>query len=70
VLGPGEVTLPVSMNHLEGRDFHCSIEYDSLSLTRYETAVVIKNLVLTPPFHFGKTRPKVRKAKQWSSRGN
>lgn len=49
-------TVPVARNSLHGRIVRCSIQYDSLSLARYETTVTLKNLVLTPPFHFGKAK--------------
>ena len=48
---------PVSSEyHLQGRDVHCSIQYDNLRLARYETTVVVKILVLTPALHFGKAK--------------
>ena len=53
----GRATVPVARNSLQGRPFDCLIEYDSLSFTRYETKLVVENLVLTTPFHFGKAKP-------------
>lgn len=57
---PGSaVSVPIARGALQDPDrpFDCAIQYDSLSFTRYETKVVIKNLVLTPPFRFGKASP-------------
>ena len=52
---PGaKASVPIARNTLQDRPFDCIIQYDSLSFTRYETKLVIQNLVLTPPFRFGK----------------
>lgn len=51
-------SIPVARNSLQGRKYECSIQYDSLSFTRYETRVVVQNVVLTPPFRFGKAKIK------------
>lgn len=51
--------VPISRNTLRGRNFQCVIRYESLSQTRYETKLAIRDLVLTPPFHFDKI-PKVQ----------
>ncbi len=47
-------TLPVARNSLQGRVYDCVIRYESLSQTKYETRLVINNLVLMPPFRFAK----------------
>jgi hypothetical protein len=48
-------TVPISRNILVGRRYNCVIKYESLSQKRYETSVAIHNLVLTPPFTFGRS---------------
>ena len=59
---PGaKASVPVARNSLQGREFECSIQCDSLSLTRYETKLTVNNLVLTPPFRFGKVSPGKKK---------
>ena len=52
---PGvRANVPIPRGILHGHSYECSIQYDSLSHTRYETKLVVNNLVLTPPFRFGK----------------
>ena len=60
---PGaRVSIPVARNTLQGRQFVCSIQYDSLSFARYETKMTVHNLVLTPPFSFGKVSLRTTKS--------
>jgi len=47
-------SVAVSRGILQGHRYDCRILYGSLSQTRYETRLTVNNLVLTPPFHFGK----------------
>jgi hypothetical protein len=47
-------TIPVSRNSLQGCEYDCVIRYESLSQTKYETRLLIINLVMTPPFEFVK----------------
>jgi hypothetical protein len=54
-MGPGvRAAVPVPRGILRGQEYKCSLQYDSLSHTRYETRIVINDLVLTPPFRFDK----------------
>jgi hypothetical protein len=56
---PGaRASVPIAGNTLQDRQFECSIQYDSLSFTRYETKLTVHNLVLTPPFSFGRVKKK------------
>jgi hypothetical protein len=47
--------VPLSRNILRGRHYECLIKYESLSQTRYTSKLMIRDLVLTQPFHFEKT---------------
>jgi hypothetical protein len=47
-------SVPISRNILVNRNYDCVIQYESVSQTRYETKLTIRNLVLTPPFRFRK----------------
>jgi hypothetical protein len=47
-------TIPVARNSLQGSVYDCVVRYESLSQTKYETKLVINNLVLTPPFQFAR----------------
>ena|ERR1700723_874952 len=52
---PGvRASAPISRGAIRGHRYQCAVQYDSLSHTRYETTLVIHNLVLTPPFQFRK----------------
>lgn len=54
-IGPSvRAAIPVPRGILQGQEYECSLQYDSLSHTRYETKIVINDLVLTPPFRFDK----------------
>lgn len=57
----GRATAPIPRNSLQGRDADCLIRYESLSRTKYETKLTIKNLVLTPPFQFAKVEKEIPK---------
>ena len=47
-------SVPISRNTLVARHYDCVIQYESLSQTPYASKLTIRNLVLTPPFGFGK----------------
>lgn len=54
-LGPGvRAAIPVPRGIIRGHEYECRLQYDSLSHTRYETRIVLNDLVLTPPFRFGR----------------
>lgn len=50
-------SVPVPRGILAGHRYDCSIRYESLTGTKYETKLSLHNLVLTPPFEFSRTRP-------------
>jgi hypothetical protein len=52
--GNTKCSIPVPRGILQGHKYHCIVQYESLSQTRYETRLTVNNLVLTAPFRFGK----------------